>query len=217
MCPCCCVGFLHEIEPNYCVCSHCGMDVHRNPVELRQQFSSIYQQHPCPRALHCQLIPLKGLLFSCPSCNFSMFLGQYSCLIKQTSVSLMTLELLLFWVISEGALGCNITVSHQQMQEWMFVCFGYVMIQVNIVGYSGKRCCEEVESNKRITKYLVESNPFSKLPRKLFLLYAPLKVLFQVVCAPRIDSRSFSFSFSSLSRHQNQISTLYRIHQVFQH
>ena len=74
-----------------------------------------------------------------------------------------------------------------------------------------------MESNKRITKYLVESNPFSKLPRKLFLLYAPLKVLFQVVCAPRIDSRSFSFSFSSLSRHQNQISTLYRIHRVFQH
>lgn len=74
MCPCCCVGFLHEVEPNYCVCSHCGMDVHRNLVELRQQFSSVYQQHSCPKVLHCQLIPSKGLLFSCSSCNFSMFL-----------------------------------------------------------------------------------------------------------------------------------------------
>ena len=52
--------------------------------------------------------------------------------------------------------------------------------QVNIVAYDGKKCCEEVESNKKITKYLIDSNLFSKLPRSLFLLYAPFKVLFQV-------------------------------------
>ena len=52
--------------------------------------------------------------------------------------------------------------------------------QVNIVAYKGKKCCEEVESNKKITKYLIDSNVFSKLPRSLFLLHAPFKVLFQV-------------------------------------
>lgn len=51
---------------------------------------------------------------------------------------------------------------------------------MNVVAYDGKRCCEEVESNDKIHKYLSSSNPFSRLPRKLFLLYAPFKVLFQV-------------------------------------
>ncbi|OAO11747.1 chitobiosyldiphosphodolichol beta-mannosyltransferase [Blastocystis sp. ATCC 50177/Nand II] len=53
-------------------------------------------------------------------------------------------------------------------------------VDVNVVAYDGKRCCEEVESNDKIHKYLISSNPFSRLPRKLFLLYAPFKVLFQV-------------------------------------
>ena len=52
--------------------------------------------------------------------------------------------------------------------------------QVNVVGYSQKKCCNEVESNPKITKYSIGDNPFNKLPRKLFLLYAPFKVLYQV-------------------------------------
>lgn len=51
---------------------------------------------------------------------------------------------------------------------------------MNVVGYSQKKCCNEVESNPKITKYPIGDNPFNKLPRKLFLLYAPFKVLYQV-------------------------------------
>ena len=51
---------------------------------------------------------------------------------------------------------------------------------MNVVAYGGKRCCEEVESNQKINKYLIGDNPFNKLPRKLFLLYAPFKVIYQV-------------------------------------
>ena len=58
--------------------------------------------------------------------------------------------------------------------------FCYYEEQVNVVAYGGKRCCEEVESNQKINKYLIGDNPFNKLPRKLFLLYAPFKVIYQV-------------------------------------
>ena len=51
---------------------------------------------------------------------------------------------------------------------------------MNVVAYGGKRCCEEVESNEKINKYLIGDNPFNRLPRKLFLLYAPFKVIYQV-------------------------------------
>ena len=86
-----------------------------------------------------------------------------------------------------------------------------------MVAYSGKRCCEDVEANPKITKYLVESNPFSNLPRKLFLLYAPFKVLYQVRSVPPFHSRSSSCSISSFSRLPVPISISCRILPVFQH
>jgi beta-1,4-mannosyltransferase len=53
--------------------------------------------------------------------------------------------------------------------------------QVHLNGYRGERCVDAVESNPRITQHLL-STPFSKADRRFFLLYAPLKVLFQL-CA----------------------------------
>jgi hypothetical protein len=47
------------------------------------------------------------------------------------------------------------------------------------VGYRGERCIPDVENNEAIHRYLL-STPFANLPRALFLLYAPFKVLFQV-------------------------------------
>lgn len=52
--------------------------------------------------------------------------------------------------------------------------------QVSLVGYRGERCIREVEDAKNIKKFLI-STPFASMPRKLFLLYAPFKVLFQLL------------------------------------
>lgn len=52
-------------------------------------------------------------------------------------------------------------------------------LQVSLVGFRGERCIEDVESNPRITQFLI-GTPFAKMPRSLFLLYAPLKVLYQI-------------------------------------
>lgn len=51
--------------------------------------------------------------------------------------------------------------------------------QVSLVGYSGEQCIESVERNPSVRQYLLGS-PFAKLPRSLFLLWAPLKVLYQI-------------------------------------
>jgi hypothetical protein len=50
---------------------------------------------------------------------------------------------------------------------------------VSLVGYAGERCVDAVEADPRITQYLLGS-PFARLPRSLFLLWAPLKVVYQV-------------------------------------
>lgn len=83
-------------------------------------------------------------------------------------------------MILDVALVCNITVCHWLQKMSMYVFLNCLHIKVNVVAYGGKKCCEEVESNKKITKYLIGDNPFNRLPRKLFLLYAPFKVLYQV-------------------------------------
>ena len=54
--------------------------------------------------------------------------------------------------------------------------------QVDIVGYAGERCVNELESSQHVSFHLLGS-PFARLPRALFLLYAPLKVIFQVCCS----------------------------------
>lgn len=48
------------------------------------------------------------------------------------------------------------------------------------MGYRGERCIREVEEAQNIKKFLI-STPFASIPRKLFLLYAPFKVLFQLL------------------------------------
>jgi beta-1,4-mannosyltransferase len=51
---------------------------------------------------------------------------------------------------------------------------------VTLIGYHGEPCVSPVEEHERITKCLF--TPFSaKLPRSLFLLYAPFKVIFQIL------------------------------------
>lgn len=52
--------------------------------------------------------------------------------------------------------------------------------RVSLVGYAGERCIDAVEGNPRVTQFLLGS-PFARLPRSLFLLWAPLKVLYQVL------------------------------------
>jgi hypothetical protein len=51
--------------------------------------------------------------------------------------------------------------------------------RVHLVGYRGERCIEAVETSPAITQHLI-TPAFAKTSRKLFLLYAPLKVLYQV-------------------------------------
>lgn len=58
---------------------------------------------------------------------------------------------------------------------------GLPSTQVHLVGYGGERCIADVESNPRISQHLI-NNPFAKWSRKWFLLYAPIKVLYQVSC-----------------------------------
>jgi hypothetical protein len=63
---------------------------------------------------------------------------------------------------------------------------------VSLVGYAGERCIDAVEKNPRVHQYLLGS-PFARLPRSLFLLWAPLKVLYQVramVAAPVAAGRA---------------------------
>ena len=50
---------------------------------------------------------------------------------------------------------------------------------MDLVGYRGERCIAEVEASPHVTQHLLGS-PFARLPRALFLLYAPFMVLFQV-------------------------------------
>ena len=50
---------------------------------------------------------------------------------------------------------------------------------VHVVGYRGERCVPSLESRKNIHQHLL-GTPFSNWPRYLFLLYAPLKVVWQV-------------------------------------
>ena len=52
--------------------------------------------------------------------------------------------------------------------------------RVSLVGYAGERCIASVEGSERVTQFLLGS-PFARLPRSLFLLWAPLKVLYQVL------------------------------------
>ncbi|KAK8794693.1 hypothetical protein WA158_001674 [Blastocystis sp. Blastoise] len=52
---------------------------------------------------------------------------------------------------------------------------------VSLVGFTGKECCDELEQNKQITKYLVNGSIFKNWPRYLFPIYAPLKVLYQML------------------------------------
>ena len=51
--------------------------------------------------------------------------------------------------------------------------------QVSLIGFEGERCVDDVEDNEHIVKYLL-TNPFAAWPRALFLLWAPIKVLYQV-------------------------------------
>ena len=74
MCPCCRSGVIREVQPGLCACSHCGLKVGRTLSQLRNQFSSIYQLHPCPKLLQCELVSSQGLHFSCPYCTFSTLL-----------------------------------------------------------------------------------------------------------------------------------------------
>ena len=57
--------------------------------------------------------------------------------------------------------------------------FVVLELQVSLVGYAGERCIEAVENSSNVKQYLLGS-PFAKLPRSLFLLWAPFKVLYQV-------------------------------------
>ena len=50
---------------------------------------------------------------------------------------------------------------------------------MSLVGYTGEACVPDVEQNDRITKHLI-GNPFQSWNRAWFLLWAPLKVLYQV-------------------------------------
>jgi beta-1,4-mannosyltransferase len=52
-------------------------------------------------------------------------------------------------------------------------------LQVHLIGFPGEKCIDEVEFNSNITRYNLSTGYFNKLPRFLFLLYAPLKVLWQ--------------------------------------
>jgi len=56
------------------------------------------------------------------------------------------------------------------------------VLQVSLIGFEGERCVDGVENNQNITKCLL-TNPFSSWPRSLFVLWAPLKVLYQVSAA----------------------------------
>lgn len=51
--------------------------------------------------------------------------------------------------------------------------------QVSLIGFEGERCVDDVEDNQYITKFLL-TNPFAHWSRALFLLWAPMKVLYQV-------------------------------------
>jgi beta-1,4-mannosyltransferase len=52
--------------------------------------------------------------------------------------------------------------------------------RVHVVGYGGERCVPTLEARSNIHQHLL-GTPFSTWPRSLFLVYAPLKVVWQVV------------------------------------
>jgi hypothetical protein len=52
--------------------------------------------------------------------------------------------------------------------------------RVRLIGFAGERCVPAVESSARITQHLLAPT-FTRWPRRLFLLYAPLKVLWQIL------------------------------------
>lgn len=52
--------------------------------------------------------------------------------------------------------------------------------RVHVVGYQGERCVPTLEARGNIHQHLL-GTPFSTWPRSLFLVYAPLKVVWQVV------------------------------------
>ena len=55
-----------------------------------------------------------------------------------------------------------------------------VCVQVSVVAFGGEQCIAAVEDNPSIRKYLLSPPPFRHCSRRLFLLYAPVKVLVQV-------------------------------------
>jgi hypothetical protein len=80
---------------------------------------------------------------------------------------------------SLAKLPCQVTLESRRFPcsaEWQTS----PLAQVSYVGYHGERCIDDVENNPRITQYLL-STPFAGLSRKLFLLYAPFKVVFQIL------------------------------------
>lgn len=175
-CPHCCSGILQEVGSQNTSCSKCGIKIPYSLNYIQNQLASIYQTHSCGKALSCNYNSNGSLFFFCNHCGFSTFFV-YCCLLQFFSWSL---ALLWFQVISDVVLVCNITVCHWLQKMSMQVFLDSLLLKVNVVAYGGKKCCEEVESNKRITKYHIGDNPFNRLPRKLFLLYAPFKVLYQV-------------------------------------
>jgi len=63
--------------------------------------------------------------------------------------------------------------------------------QVSLIGYRGEPCIATVANSPNVRLHLLGS-PFASLPRALFLLWAPLKVLYQVcVCGGWSEEESY--------------------------
>lgn len=52
---------------------------------------------------------------------------------------------------------------------------------VDLVGYRGEPCVQHIVDSERITEHRISPAPCRCCPRKMFLLYAPLKVIFQIL------------------------------------
>jgi glycosyltransferase involved in cell wall biosynthesis len=71
-------------------------------------------------------------------------------------------------------------VGRSPRMQYHCASFAQAGLQVSLVGFKGEKCVPSVENNPKITKFLM-GQPFAGLPRSLFLLWAPLKVVFQVL------------------------------------
>lgn len=69
-CPRCCEGLLREVQPNYVVCSKCGLHACQSLQALQSQLSCVFQNHHCPKPLRCDLVPNEGLVFACAACGY---------------------------------------------------------------------------------------------------------------------------------------------------